>query len=108
LMSSGGFRNPGSNRLFTLVSTQHLDYLLADSVQIGAEFYQHLRGYTLTLTNQTHQEMLGTDVIVSKLQGLTKTHLEHLLGTRGEWNVTGWRLLPLTNQIFNLLTYLFE
>ena len=49
--------------------------------------------------------MLGADVVVPQLQRLPQRELEHLLGTRGEGDVPGRRLLSLADDLLNLLPH---
>ena len=61
-------------------------------MELRAEFLQHLSGDAFTLTDQTEKDVLGTDVVVTKLQRLSQRELENLLGTRSERDVAGRRL----------------
>ena len=47
--------------------------------------------------------MLGADVVVSELQCFAQRQLENLLGPRRERDVPARRLLPLPNDLFDLL-----
>ena len=60
----------GFGGLLALVARQQLDDLLADAVEIGTELDQNLGCYALTLTDETEQDVLRTDVVVSELQAL--------------------------------------
>ena len=57
----------GLGGLLALVSAEQLDDLLADAVEIGTELDQNLGCYALTLTDETEQDVLRTDVVMSKL-----------------------------------------
>ncbi len=92
--------SPGG--LLALVARQQLDDLLADAVEIGTELDQNLGCYALTLTDETEQDVLGTDVVVSELQRLAQTQLENLLGARCEGDVTGRSLLALADDLLDL------
>jgi len=66
---------------------------------------QHLRGDALALADQAKQDVLGADVVVAELQSLAQRELKHLLRTRGEGDVPGRRLLPLADDLLNLLPH---
>ena len=70
------------------VAREQLDDLLAHTRQIGAELHEHLGGNAFTLTDEAEQDVLGTDVVVAELQRLTERQFEHLLGARGEGDVS--------------------
>src|SRR5690606_24501388 len=94
----------GRGGLLALVTGQQLDDLLADPVEVGAELDQNLGRDALTLPDQAEQDVLGPDVVVAELQRLAQAQLQHLLGPRGERNVTAGRLLPLTDDLLDLGT----
>ncbi len=99
-----GLGRPRRGRLlFTLEAGQQLQHLIAHAVEVGAELDQHLGGDALTLTDQPQQNVLGADVGVVQLQRLAHAQLEHLLGARGERNMPGGRLLPLADDLFDLV-----
>ena len=70
------------------LSQSALDDLLADAAEIGSEFHEDLRGDALTLADESEQDVLGADVVVSELERLAEGQLEHLLGPGGERDVT--------------------
>ena len=92
-----------AGRLLGLVAVEQLDDLLADPVQVGAELDQHLGGDALALADQAEQDVLGADVVVAELQRLAQRELQDLLGTRGERDVAGRRLLALADDLLDLL-----
>ena len=47
--------------------------------------------------------VLGADVVVAELEGLTERELQDLLGARGEGDVPGRGLLPLPDDLLHLL-----
>ena len=49
--------------------------------------------------------MLGADVVVAQLQRFTQRQLEHLLRARREGDVAGRLLLPLADDVLNLLAH---
>ena len=108
----GGWRALGgrarSCRLLALVPVQQLDHLLPDPVQVGPEPDQDLCGNALAFPDEPQQDVLGTDVVVAKLQRLAQRELKDLLGPRRERYVTRWRLLALADDLFNLLSHRFE
>ncbi len=87
---------------------KQLDHCLAHLVEIGAELLQHLSSDTLSLANQAKQDVLGADVVVTQLQGLAERELEHLLGPRGERDVTAGSLGALTDDVDDLLAHRVE
>ena len=74
-------------------------------VQVGAEPDQHLGGDALTLADQAEQDVLGTDVVVAQLVGLTQRELEHLLRERSERDVSGRCLLAPADDLLHLLAH---
>lgn len=52
--------------------------------------------------------MLGADVVVAELEGLSERKLQDLLRPRGEGDVAGRGLLPLTDDLLNLLANSLE
>src|SRR5690606_17790683 len=94
----------GRRGLLALVAGQQLDDLLADLVEVGAEFDQYLRGHTFALADEAEQDVFGADVVVAELQGLAQGQFEDLLGTRGEGDVPAGSLLALADHLLDLLT----
>jgi hypothetical protein len=68
-------------------------------------FTQHLGGDAFALANETEQDVLGADVVVTKLQRLAQREFEHLLGARSERDVTAGCLLALTDDLFDLFAH---
>ena len=92
----------------TLVSRQELDDLLAHARQVGAELHEHLCGHSFALTDEAEEDVLGADVVVAELEGLTQRELEDLLGTRRERDVPRRRLPTLTDDLLDLAADSFE
>src|SRR5690606_37801529 len=90
-------------RLLALVAGQELQHLLADAVQVRAELDQHLGRDALTLADEAEQDVLRTDVVVAELQRFAQRQLQHLLGTRREGDVPARGLLPLADDLLDLL-----
>jgi len=63
------------------VAEEEQDHRLADTVEVGAERLQHLRGDALALADQPEQDVLGADEVVSQAERLAERELEDLLGT---------------------------
>jgi hypothetical protein len=78
------------------------------TVEVGAELDEHLGGDALALADEAEQDVLGADVVVAQLQRLAQGQLEHLLGARGEGDVTGGRLLALADDLLHLLAHGLE
>src|SRR5690606_29860732 len=53
-------------------------------------------------------DVLRADVVVAELQRLPKRQLEHLLGARRERDVPTRRLLPLADDLLDLLTHALQ
>jgi len=87
---------------------QEPDYLLAHPVQVRAQFHQDLGGHALTLTDQTEQDVLGADVVVTELLRLTQGQLEHVLRAGGEWNMPLLLALALADDLHDLLPHRFQ
>jgi hypothetical protein len=84
---------------------QYLDDPLPGPVQVGAEAYEDLSGHPVALADQAEQDVLGTDVVVPKLDGLAQAQLEHLLGPRCERDVPRRRVLAPADNLLDLLPY---
>src|SRR5262249_59148547 len=67
---------------------QQRQRLLAHLVQARAERLQNFRGDRLTLFHEAQEQVLGPDVIVTKLPRLLDGQLENTLGLGGEGNFT--------------------
>ena len=94
--------------LTTLVAGQQLDHLLTHAAEIGPELDEHLCRDALAFADETEQDVLGADVVVTELQRFAQRQLEHLLGTRCEGDVTGRRRAALTDDLFDLAAHRFE
>ena len=69
--------------------TQHANHLGAHLGEINTEVLQHPSGDTFALTDQTKQQVLGADVVVTKLTSLFKRQLQHAFGAGREGNLNG-------------------
>src|SRR5690606_32169116 len=94
--------------LLALVTRQQLQHLLPHAVQVRTHLDQHLGSHALALADQAEQDVLRADVVVTELQRLPQRQLEHLLGPRRERDVPARRLLPLANDLLDLLTHAFQ
>src|SRR5690606_25390355 len=108
LVGGGLFVAADGDLLLALVAREQLDDLLAHAVEVGAELHEHLGGDALTLADEAEQDVLGADVAVAELQRLAQAQLEHLLGARGERDVAGRLLLPLTDDVLHLFAHRVE
>jgi hypothetical protein len=52
--------------------------------------------------------VLGADVVVAELQRLAQRQLQHLLGARGERDVSTGRLLALADDLLDLLAHALQ
>ncbi len=95
-------------RLFALVAGQQLDDLLANPVQIGAKLHEYLRCDTFAFSDQAQEDVLRADVVMPELQCLAKRQLENLLRPGSKGNVSTRGLLPLTDDLFDLLADGFQ
>ena len=105
LLGSSGARGGGLRlalALATLVAGEQLDDLLAHPAEVGAQLHEHLGGDALALTDEAEQDVLGADVVVAELQGLTERELEDLLRPGGEGDVTGRRRAALADDLLHL------
>ena len=82
--------------------------LLAHTVQIGAKLDEYLRCDAFALADQAQEDVLRADVVVPELQCLTKRQLENLFRPWSEGNMSTRSLLPLTDDLFNLLADGFQ
>ena len=89
-------------RLAALVTGQQFNDSLAHIVQVSAEFDEDLGGDPIAFPQQPQQDMFGTDVVVSQLQGLTHRKFQHLAGARRKGNVAGGRLFTFTDNLNDL------
>src|SRR5699024_10188136 len=55
-----------------LVTGEQLNNCLAYSIEVGAQLHQYLRGNAFAFTDQTQQDVLGTDVVMPQLQRFTQ------------------------------------
>ena len=89
----------------TLVALEQRDDLRAHLVQVGAKLHEDLRGDAFSLADETQQDVLGPDVVVTELQRFAQGQLENLLRARRERDVTGRRHLALTDDLLDLLAH---
>jgi hypothetical protein len=84
------------------VAREQLDDLLADPRQVGAQLHQDLGGDALALADQPEQDVLGADVVVAELEGLSQRQLQDLLGPGGEGDVAARRRTALADDLLDL------
>src|SRR5205807_1787457 len=77
----------GGRLLATGVAGEQLDDLLAHPAEVGAQLDEDLGGHALALADEAEEDVLGADVVVAQLEGLTKRELEDLLGAGSEGDV---------------------
>ena len=88
-----------------MVTRQQLDDLLTYAVEICTELDENLRGDAFAFADQSKQDVLSADVVVTELKRLTQRELEDLLRARGEGNVSAGRLLALADDFLDLLAH---
>ena len=76
--------------------------------EIGAELHEDLRGDAFAFADQSEQDVLGADVVVTELQRLAQRELEHLLRARRERDVSRRRLAAVTDDLLDLRAHGLE
>ena len=61
-----------SGCFFSLVTREKLNYLLADAIEICAEFDEYLGRNAFTFADKSEKNMFGADVVVSELERFAK------------------------------------
>ena len=74
----------------TLIAGQQLNNLLTNATEVSAKLDQYLCGYAFAFANESEQNVLGTDVVVAKLQRFAQRKFKNFFGARSKWNVTRW------------------
>ena len=112
LVKDGGARGgalvrgaAGGDRLLALVAGEHLHDGLAHRGQVRPELGQHLGGHALTLTQEAEEDVLGADVVVAQLQGLSQRELQNLLRARSEGDVPAGGGLALADDLDDLAAH---
>src|SRR5919106_6721557 len=62
------------------LAAQEGDDLGSNPIQGGTAVVQHLGPHALPLSHQAEEDVLGSDVVVTELEGLTERELQDLLG----------------------------
>jgi len=91
-----------------LVAGEQLDDLLAHAGQVGTQADQDLGSDTLALADKAEEHVLGTDVVVTKLESLPQGKLEDLLRPGREGRRTRGRRPGRPDRLFDLLAYRFQ
>jgi hypothetical protein len=86
-----------------LEAAEQLQDLISDPVEVRAKLHQNLGRNALTFTNQAEQDVLGADVRMIDLERFAQTQFQYFFCSRREWDVSTWRLLPMADDLFNLL-----
>src|SRR6201999_760611 len=87
---------------------EHPDDLVADLVAVGVEVQEDAGGDALVLADQAEQDVLGADVVVAQAERLAQRQLEHLLGARGERNLSRGDLLAGADDADDLRAHSFD
>ena len=85
------------------IAANQVDGRAAQLAQVHVHLDEHLGAHALALADQAEQDMLGADIAVAELQGLPQAQLQHLLGVRGERDVTVGGRGPLADHLLDLL-----
>ena len=91
-----------------LITRQQLNNLLTYTTEVGTQLDENLGGNSFAFANESEQDVLGADVVMTQLQCFTQRQFENFFGTRCERNMTRWRRSTLANNFFNLSAYCFE
>ncbi|CAI8161959.1 MAG: Uncharacterised protein [Synechococcus sp. CC9902] len=81
--------------------TQHPDHLGAHFGEIHPEVFQHTSGNTFAFSDQTQQQVLGADVVMSELAGFLKRQFQYTFGPWSEWDFDGNETRPSADDLFN-------
>jgi hypothetical protein len=81
---------------------EHADDLVANLLCVGVEVEQDACGDTLVLANETEQDVLGADVVVTEGQRFTQRELENLLRARRERDLAARDLVALADDACHL------
>src|SRR6476620_1014375 len=84
------------------VSREDRDHRSSNVFGVHPQRAQDLNGDTLSLPDETQQEMLGADVLITELTGFQEGELEDLLRAGGERDLTSRHRLPATDHHFDL------
>ena len=84
-------------------AAEQLQDLISHPIEVGAKLYQNLGRNAFTFPNQAEQDVLSTDVGMIDLERFTQTQFQYFFCSRREWDVSTWGLLPMANDLFNLL-----
>src|SRR5207244_1291946 len=82
--------------------------LLAHSAEVGAQLHEDLSGDALALADETEEDVLRADVVVTELERLAQRELEHLLSPRRERDVTAGRRAALADDLLDLVAHGLE
>jgi hypothetical protein len=71
-------------------------------------FIEDLSCYPVIFAEQSEEEVLTSDVVMTELDGLQDAHLEHSLGARGHRDVGGDLAVPSADEGDHLFPHDFE
>mmetsp|Transcript_9273 Transcript_9273/g.18422 ORF Transcript_9273/g.18422 Transcript_9273/m.18422 type:complete len:435 (-) Transcript_9273:265-1569(-) len=97
-----------SSTNWVLRLSNHANHLSPNLLWVGPERLQHSTRHSLTFTEQSQQNMLGTNVVVSQLTGLLQRQLQHTLGTRCKWNLHGNKSASSSNHLLYFHTGILQ
>jgi hypothetical protein len=81
-----------------------LQNLISDPVEIRAELHQNLSSDAFTFPNQAEQDVFSTDVGMIDLERFAQAQFQYFFCSRSEWDVSTRGLLPVADDLFNLLS----
>ena len=84
-------------------AAEQLQNLISHPVEVCAELHQNLGSNAFTLPNQAEQDVLGTDVGMIDLERFAQAQFQYFFCSRREWDVSTGGLLPMADDLFNLL-----
>ena len=88
--------------------TKHANHLGADLGQVDTEVLKHAGSDTFAFTDQTEQQVLCADVIVTKLASLFERKLQYPLGTGRKWDLDGNEAGSTADDFFNFNSSILE
>jgi hypothetical protein len=86
-------------------SGKQLNDGLTNLLQLRPQLLENLSRNSFSFTDQTEEDVFGSDVVMAELESLAEGELEDFLGARRKRNMTGGRLLALTDDLDDLVAH---